>query len=54
VLLALVRERLGPHGATVALGALVVAKLGTLAAEFAGVAAGLELLGESAATSASR
>jgi NRAMP (natural resistance-associated macrophage protein)-like metal ion transporter len=44
-LLALVRERLGPRGATVALVALVVANLGTLAAEFAGVAAGFELLG---------
>jgi Mn2+/Fe2+ NRAMP family transporter len=44
-LLALVRERLGPRGATLALAALVVANLGTLAAEFAGVAAGFELLG---------
>ena len=44
-LLALVRERLGRRGATVALGALVVANLGTLSAEFAGVAAGFELLG---------
>jgi NRAMP (natural resistance-associated macrophage protein)-like metal ion transporter len=44
-LLALVRERLGPRGATVPLAALVIANLGTLAAEFAGVAAGFELLG---------
>lgn len=44
-LLGLVRERLGPRHATVALGALVVANLGTLSAEFAGVAAGFELLG---------
>jgi Mn2+/Fe2+ NRAMP family transporter len=44
-LLALVRERLGRRGATVALSALVIANLGTLAAEFAGVAAGFELLG---------
>jgi len=44
-LLALVRERRGHRHARVALGALVVANLGTLAAEFAGVAAGFELLG---------
>jgi NRAMP (natural resistance-associated macrophage protein)-like metal ion transporter len=44
-LLALVRERYGKPGAMVVLGALVVANLGTLCAEFAGVAAGLELLG---------
>jgi Mn2+/Fe2+ NRAMP family transporter len=44
-LLALVRERLGHRLATVALAALVVANLGTLSAEFAGVAAGFELLG---------
>jgi Mn2+/Fe2+ NRAMP family transporter len=44
-LLALVRDRLGHRGAVLALGALVVANLGTLAAEFAGVAAGFELLG---------
>ena len=43
-LLALVREHYGPRGATVALAALVVANLGTLCAEFAGVAAGIELL----------
>jgi NRAMP (natural resistance-associated macrophage protein)-like metal ion transporter len=43
-LLALVRDHYGPAGATVALGALVVANLGTLCAEFAGVAAGLDLL----------
>jgi Mn2+/Fe2+ NRAMP family transporter len=44
-LLALVRERLGSRGAAIALSALVVANLGTLSAEFAGVAAGFELLG---------
>jgi Mn2+/Fe2+ NRAMP family transporter len=43
-LLALVREHRGPSGATIVLGALVVANLGTLCAEFAGVAAGAELL----------
>jgi NRAMP (natural resistance-associated macrophage protein)-like metal ion transporter len=43
-LLALVRDHYGPRGATVALTALVVANLGTLCAEFAGVAAGLDLL----------
>jgi Mn2+/Fe2+ NRAMP family transporter len=42
----LVRERYGPRATTVALGALVVANLGTLCAEFAGVAAGAELLGD--------
>jgi NRAMP (natural resistance-associated macrophage protein)-like metal ion transporter len=44
-LMALVRERYGGRAAAVALGALVVANLGTLCAEFAGVAAGMELLG---------
>jgi NRAMP (natural resistance-associated macrophage protein)-like metal ion transporter len=43
-LLALVRDHFGPRGATLALSALVVANLGTLCAEFAGVAAGLDLL----------
>jgi NRAMP (natural resistance-associated macrophage protein)-like metal ion transporter len=43
-LLALVRDHYGPRGAIVALSALVVANLGTLCAEFAGVAAGLDLL----------
>jgi NRAMP (natural resistance-associated macrophage protein)-like metal ion transporter len=43
-LLALVRDHYGPRAATVALSALVVANLGTLCAEFAGVAAGLDLL----------
>ena len=43
-LLALVLDQYGPRGATVALSALVVANLGTLCAEFAGVAAGLDLL----------
>jgi NRAMP (natural resistance-associated macrophage protein)-like metal ion transporter len=42
-LLALVRDHYGP-GAIIALTALVVANLGTLCAEFAGVAAGLDLL----------
>jgi Mn2+/Fe2+ NRAMP family transporter len=43
-LLALVRERYGKSGAATVLVALVVANLGTLCAEFAGVAAGLDLL----------
>jgi Mn2+/Fe2+ NRAMP family transporter len=44
-LLALVRERFGPRGAALVLGALVVANTGTLCAEFAGVSAGMDLLG---------
>jgi NRAMP (natural resistance-associated macrophage protein)-like metal ion transporter len=44
-LLALVRERYGGRAAALALTALLVANLGTLAAEFAGVAAALDLLG---------
>jgi Mn2+/Fe2+ NRAMP family transporter len=44
-LMALVRERHGTRATRLALGALVLANLGTLCAEFAGVAAGLELLG---------
>jgi NRAMP (natural resistance-associated macrophage protein)-like metal ion transporter len=44
-LLALVREHYGRRGARVALPTLVAANLGTLCAEFAGIAAGLELLG---------
>ncbi len=44
-LLALIRDRYGKRGATIALSALLVANLGTLCAEFAGVAAGMELLG---------
>lgn len=44
-LLALVRDRFGARGATIALSALVLANVGTLCAEFAGIAAGLELLG---------
>jgi NRAMP (natural resistance-associated macrophage protein)-like metal ion transporter len=43
-LLALVRVHYGFRGASVALTALVIANLGTLCAEFAGVAAGLDLL----------
>ena len=43
-LLALVRDHHGPRGAGLALSALVVANLGTLCAEFAGIAAGLDLL----------
>ena len=43
-LLALVRDHHGSRGAVVALIALVVANLGTVRAEFAGVAAGLHLL----------
>jgi NRAMP (natural resistance-associated macrophage protein)-like metal ion transporter len=43
-LLALVRERYGGRGAHVVLAALVSANLGTMCAEFAGVAAGMDLL----------
>jgi NRAMP (natural resistance-associated macrophage protein)-like metal ion transporter len=43
-LLTLVREHYGPIGAGVVLAALVVANIGTLCAEFAGVAAGMDLL----------
>jgi NRAMP (natural resistance-associated macrophage protein)-like metal ion transporter len=44
-LLTLVRERYGPHAAGLVLSALVIANTGTLCAEFAGVAAGMDLLG---------
>jgi Mn2+/Fe2+ NRAMP family transporter len=44
-LLTLVRERHGGRAAALALGALLLANTGTLCAEFAGVAAGMELLG---------
>lgn len=44
-LLTLVRERYGGHAAGLVLGALAIANTGTLCAEFAGVAAGMELLG---------
>jgi NRAMP (natural resistance-associated macrophage protein)-like metal ion transporter len=44
-LLTLVRERYGGRAAAVVLGALIVANTGTLCAEFAGVAAGMQLLG---------
>jgi NRAMP (natural resistance-associated macrophage protein)-like metal ion transporter len=44
-MLTLVRERYGRRGTSVALPALVLANLGTLCAEFAGVAAGMELVG---------
>ena len=43
-LMTLVRERYGRRGIAVALPALVVANLGTLCAEFAGVAAALQLV----------
>jgi Mn2+/Fe2+ NRAMP family transporter len=43
-LMRLVRERYGARATTVALGALVVANVGTICAEFAGVAAGMEVL----------
>ena len=43
-LLALVRERYGPHAARLVLAALLIANTGTLCAEFAGVVAGTELL----------
>ncbi|HEX2708641.1 MAG TPA: Nramp family divalent metal transporter, partial [Solirubrobacterales bacterium] len=44
-LLTLVRERYDGRAAALVLGALVIANTGTLCAEFAGVAAGGELLG---------
>lgn len=44
-LLTLVRERRGRRSAHVVLAALVLANTGTLCAEFAGVAAGMQLLG---------
>ena len=44
-LVALVRERHGARGAAAATTALVVANLGTTCAEFAGIAAGMELAG---------
>jgi Mn2+/Fe2+ NRAMP family transporter len=44
-LLTLVRERYGPRAAGLVLSALVIANTGTLCAEFAGVAAGMELIG---------
>jgi NRAMP (natural resistance-associated macrophage protein)-like metal ion transporter len=44
-LMALVREHYGTRTAGFALAALVVANTGTLCAEFAGVAAGMELIG---------
>jgi Mn2+/Fe2+ NRAMP family transporter len=43
-LLTLVREHYGPRAAALVLSALVVANTGTLCAEFAGVAAAMELL----------
>jgi NRAMP (natural resistance-associated macrophage protein)-like metal ion transporter len=44
-LLTLVRERRGQRAAHIVLAALVLANTGTLCAEFAGVAAGMQLLG---------
>jgi len=44
-LLTLVREHYGQRAAHLVLGALLIANTGTLCAEFAGVAAGMELLG---------
>jgi NRAMP (natural resistance-associated macrophage protein)-like metal ion transporter len=44
-LLTLVRERYGPRAAGLVLAALLVANTGTVCAEFAGVAAAMELLG---------
>jgi NRAMP (natural resistance-associated macrophage protein)-like metal ion transporter len=41
----LVRERYGPRPTALALASLLVANLGTTCAEFAGIAAGMELLG---------
>jgi NRAMP (natural resistance-associated macrophage protein)-like metal ion transporter len=43
-LLTLVRERFGPRAAAFVLAALVLANIGTLCAEFAGVAAAMDLL----------
>lgn len=43
-LLTLVRERFGQRAAHLVLAALVIANTGTLCAEFAGIAAGMELL----------
>jgi Mn2+/Fe2+ NRAMP family transporter len=43
-LLTLVRERFGPRAAALVMAALLVANTGTLCAEFAGVAAGADLL----------
>lgn len=43
-LMRLVRERYGPRATAVALSALVLANVGTICAEFAGVAAGMEVL----------
>ncbi len=43
-LMTLVREHFGGRAATIALSALLVANTGTLCAEFAGVAAGMQLL----------
>jgi Mn2+/Fe2+ NRAMP family transporter len=43
-LMRLVRERYGRQATTVALSALVLANVGTICAEFAGVAAGMEVL----------
>jgi Mn2+/Fe2+ NRAMP family transporter len=43
-LMRLVRERYGPRATTIALSALVIANVGTICAEFAGVAAGMEVL----------
>jgi NRAMP (natural resistance-associated macrophage protein)-like metal ion transporter len=43
-LMRLVRERYGSRATTVALSALAVANVGTICAEFAGVAAGMEVL----------
>jgi len=44
-LLTLVRERYGPRAAGLVLTALVIANIGTLCAEFAGIAAAMDLLG---------
>lgn len=46
-LIGLIRQKFGARAATVAIIALVIANIGTMAAEFAGIAAGLELFGVS-------
>jgi len=46
-LVGLIRQKFGARAATLAIIALVIANIGTMAAEFAGIAAGLELFGVS-------
>jgi len=46
-LVGLIRQKFGARAATLAIIALLIANIGTMAAEFAGIAAGLELFGVS-------